>query len=158
MLGHLRVWLLWWALCAALWLMLVDRTPTDELLAGAGVAGRAATVVAVLRAQRQVVLRFRARWLLRAWRPVLGVVTDLVPLLRALPRRGGGALVEVPFGAVGEDPETTAFRVLTETLGSTAPNTIVVEVDRDRRVLLAHQLVRTAHPERDAAPLGTEPP
>ena len=86
------------------------------------------------------------------------MVTDLIPLVRALPRRGRGELIEVPFAPVGDDPETTAFRVLTEALGSTAPNTVVVEVDRDRRVLLAHQLVPSAQPQRDAAPLGREAP
>ena len=146
MVGHLRAWISWWLLCAALWLLLVDRTPPAELLAGAGVAAIGATAAVLVRARREVLLRPRARWLLRAWRPVLGIAGDLVPLARVLVTRGilrrdgRGALTEVPYAHVGSGPEDTAHRAVTEALGSLAPNTIVVDVDHERGVLLAHQL------------------
>jgi hypothetical protein len=43
--------------------------------------------------------------------------------------------------------------VFTQALGSLAPNTLVVEIDRDRRVMLVHQLVPTDDPAADAKPL-----
>jgi multisubunit Na+/H+ antiporter MnhE subunit len=43
--------------------------------------------------------------------------------------------------------------VFTEALGSLAPNTLIVDVDRERRVLLVHQLVPTDDPAAEAKPL-----
>src|SRR5947208_2007424 len=117
--GRLRAWVVWWVLCAALWLALVDRVPRDELVAGALVAALGATLAVALRSQRVGALRVRARWLAGAGRPLLGLAADLVPLARALVGRGilrrqtAGALTELPFDAVGEDAEQAGYRVLT---------------------------------------------
>jgi multisubunit Na+/H+ antiporter MnhE subunit len=62
-------------------------------------------------------------------------------------------MAEVPYAAVADDPDAAAHRVFTQALGSLAPNTIVVDVDRERRVLLVHQLVPTDDPAADAKPL-----
>jgi multisubunit Na+/H+ antiporter MnhE subunit len=162
MVGHVRAWVIWWLLCAALWLLLVDRTPLDELLAGAGVAALGATAAVAVRARQEVLLRPRARWLTTAWRPVLGMFADLVPLVRVLVTRGilrrdeRGSLSEVPYPHVGADGQDTAHRALTEALGSLAPNTFVVDIDRDRGVLLAHELAPTGDVARSACPLGGE--
>src|SRR2546423_6002348 len=142
--GVARAWAAWWVASAGLWLVLVDRIELDELVAGAVIAAGAATAAVLVRSQRQVLLQPRARWLVGAWRPLVGMVGDLAPLIRALWRRGDRSeLAELPFAAVGDDGEQTAYRVLTEALGSLAPNTIVVDADADRRVLVVHQLVPT---------------
>src|SRR4051812_6973379 len=162
MLERLCAWIVWWGLSAALWLALVDRTELDELLAGAGVAAAAATFAVIVRERRQVLLRPRLRWLLAAWRPALGMFRDIPPLVEALVTRGilrrdeRGKLGEVPFAAVGDDARDASYRVFTETLGTLAPNTIVVGVDRERGVLLAHQLVATRDLARSACPLPPE--
>jgi len=157
--GAIRAWLIWWALLAALWLALVDTVVVPELVTGAIAAAIAATGAVLVRGQRQLLLRPRPAWLLRAGRPLLGTVTDLGPLLRALWRRGvrrrdeAGELVELPYAAVEDEPGPAAHRVLTQALGTLAPNTIVVGVDRERRTMLVHQLVPTADPAADAQPL-----
>jgi multisubunit Na+/H+ antiporter MnhE subunit len=157
--GAVRAWLIWWALLAALWLALVDTVVAPELAAGAVAAAIAATGAVLVRGQRQLLLRPRAAWLLCAGRPLLGTVTDLGPLLRALWRRGvrrrdeRGELVELPYAAVAGEPGPAAHRVLTQALGSLAPNTLVVGVDKERRTMLVHQLVPTADPAADAQPL-----
>src|SRR3954465_14950878 len=141
MLERVRSWVVWWALCAALWLLLVDRTPTAELLAGAGVAAAGATVAVLIRGRRLVLLSPSPRWLPALVRPLAGLVGDLVPLTRVLVaqaqarRRGGarGTLTGLRYDAAG-DP---THRTLTEALGSLAPNTIVVDVDERRGVLAA---------------------
>jgi multisubunit Na+/H+ antiporter MnhE subunit len=156
-------WLVWWLVSAALWLALVDKVDARELWVGAAAAAIAATAAVLVRSQRDQVLRPRVRWLRRAWRPLLGLVVDLWPLTVALVRRGilrreeTGALTTVPFEATGDDPEQFAHRVLTEALGSLAPNTLVVEIDRERGVLIAHELVPTGRVERNARPLGPRP-
>jgi multisubunit Na+/H+ antiporter MnhE subunit len=158
--GAARAFAVWWVLCGALWLALVDRTRLDELLTGIVAATLGATAAVLVRQQRQVILRPRLRWLARSGRVLLSFVPELWPLTRALVLRGilrrpgTGEIVELPFSAVEEAPRDAAFRVLSVTLGSFAPNTIVIGVDADARVLRAHQLVPTSDPARSAMPLG----
>ena len=155
----MRAWLIWWGLLAALWLALVDTVAAPELVAGAVAAAIAATGAVVVRGQRRVLLRPRAAWVRHAAGPVRRLVTDLGPLAIALWRRGirradeHGEIVEVPYTAVGLEPEATAHRVFTQALGSLGPNTLVVGVDAERRVLLVHELVPTGDPAARATPL-----
>jgi multisubunit Na+/H+ antiporter MnhE subunit len=157
--GAVRAWAIWWVLLVALWLALVDTVVLPELVAAVVAAAIAATGAVLVRAQRRVLLRPDPAWLRGAWRPLLGTVTDLRPLLRVLWRRGirrrdeRGALLEVPYAAVEDDPRAAAHRALTEALGSLAPNTFVVDIDRDRRVMVVHQLEPTADPAAAAQPL-----
>ena len=82
----------------------------------------------------------------------------LFALWRRVRRRGErGAMAEVPYAAVADDPDAAAHRVFTQALGSLAPNTIVVDVDRERRRLLVHELVPTGDPAAAAEPLPDEP-
>jgi hypothetical protein len=158
--GAARAWAVWWVLLAALYLALVDTIKVPELVAGAVIAAIGATAAVLVRRQRRVLIRPRAVWLLAAGPALAGTVRDLVPLAVALWRRGilrrpeEGRLHAVPYDAVGHDPTAAAHRVLTEVIGSVAPNTIVVGVDAERHELIAHQLVETDDPGRAARPLG----
>jgi multisubunit Na+/H+ antiporter MnhE subunit len=158
--GAVRAWCVWWLLCAALWLALVDRAALDELLTGVVAAALGATAAVLVRQQRTTVLRPRASWLRSAWwRQPLALVRDVAPLTRALVTRGilrrpqSGAITTHRFDAVADDPRQAAYRVLTATLGSLGPNTIVLHVDPDARVLYAHQLVPDADAAERAMPL-----
>jgi hypothetical protein len=71
----------------------------------------------------------------------------------ALVRRPDGELVELRFSPGDDDPRATARRVLAGAAGSLAPNTIVVELDERRGVLLAHRLVARGDPRSAADPL-----
>src|SRR3954451_13156491 len=135
-----RSWLSWWVLLAALYLCLADNTVLPELVVGAVAAAIGATGAVLVRGQRRTLLRPRLRWLRGAWRPLLGVFGDFVPLVRALPRRRPGVLVESPLSGPADDP---AYVALAEALGTLGPNTLVVDIDRERGVVLAHQLVPT---------------
>jgi multisubunit Na+/H+ antiporter MnhE subunit len=157
--GAARAWAIWWVLLAALWLALVDTVVAPELVAGAVAAAVAATGAVVVRANRRVVTRPRVAWLRSAWRPLVGTFRDMGPLAVALWRRGvlrrpeQGVTTEVPYAAVGSDPRSSAHRVLTQALGSLAPNTIIVCVDHDRRTMVVHQLVATGDPAAESRPL-----
>jgi multisubunit Na+/H+ antiporter MnhE subunit len=157
--GAVRAWVIWWALLAALWLALVDTVVVPELVVGAIAAAIAATGAVIVRGERQLLLRPRLSWIRYAGGPLRRTVTDLGPLARALWRRGGrrrperGALVELPYAAVAQDPDAAAHRVFTQALGSLAPNTLVVDLDRERGTLLVHQLVPTDDPAAEAKPL-----
>jgi multisubunit Na+/H+ antiporter MnhE subunit len=158
--GAVRAWVIWWVLLAALWLALVDTVAVPELVAGAIGAAIAATGAVIVRDQRRLLLRPRLAWIRCAGGPLRRTVTDLGPLARELwwsgvrRRAAHGALVEVPYTAVAvDDPDAATHRVFTEALGSLAPNTLIVDVDRERRVLLVHQLVPTDDPAAEAKPL-----
>jgi hypothetical protein len=112
-----------------------------------------------VRGQRRTLLRPRAAWIGPAARVAVRAVGDLAPLGRALWERGirrrpgTGRLVEVPYAAVGDGPEAAAHRAFTQAIGSIAPNTTVVDVDRERGVVVVHQLVATDDPAAEAKPL-----
>src|SRR4051812_39859501 len=98
-------WIGWWVASAALWLALVDKVDAKEWWLGAAAAAVAATAAVLVRAQRDVLLQPRLRWLRGAWRPLIGLAGDLRPLVVALWRRGvlrrdeTGAIRELPFEA-----------------------------------------------------------
>jgi hypothetical protein len=110
----MSVWLRWWILLAALYLVLAWSLAPAELV----VAAIAATVGTLGAAA----VGARARLPLRgAGRPLLGLFTDLVPLVRALAARRGGRFERTP----AVDPA----------LGSLAPASIVVREDDDGAVV-----------------------
>ena len=139
--GARRAWLAWWVLLTVLWLALADSGRLEEVMAGVAAGAFGATMAVIVRAQRDVVLRPRLRWVLEALRPLRHWPRDLWALARALPCRPAGRLVEEPFEATGDDPRSAARRALAVAGGSLAPNSIVVEIDADRGVLIRHELV-----------------
>jgi multisubunit Na+/H+ antiporter MnhE subunit len=154
----LRPWIAWWLALALLYLLLDDSLKLPELAVGAIAAAVGATG-ATLVARHSPAARPQGRWLIAALRPLLGVFGDLAALASVLVRRGilrhddAGVLVEVPFRATSDELDDVAYRAWTETLGSLAPNTVVVDVDKTRGILLAHQLHATSDAPARAAPL-----
>jgi multisubunit Na+/H+ antiporter MnhE subunit len=152
-------WVGWWALLAGFWLLLTDSVKPSELAAGALAATLATAAAGLVRRERLVVWRPRPGWLRGAGRPPLRMVLDIGPLANVLwrrvvlGRRVRGRFRAVRFTRTGKGAEDTAARVLAKGAGSLAPNTFVVGVDVDERVLLVHQLVATDDP-RDVDPLG----
>jgi hypothetical protein len=146
MAGMVRAWLTWFVLLYALYVLLADNTVLPELVVGVVAAAVGATGAVVVRQQRARLLRPRARMLTGAWRPLLGVFADLVPLTRVLVTRGilrhpgEGRLEETPFTPLSDSGEDAAERALAEALGSLAPNGIVVGIDHERGVLVTHRL------------------
>lgn len=146
-------WIVWWFLCAALWLALVDTVDEAQLLTGAVAATIGATAAAIVHAQRLTIIRPRLRWALRVWRPLLSVFTDTWTVTAALLRRivlrepVTGRFRAIPFaGGEEADPRDNARRALTEGFASLAPNRYVIGVDRERDVLLVHELVPSDDP------------
>ena len=146
---RLAAWSAGWLFAAALYLLLIDTTDTPELIVGAGAAVLAATGFELAREQQTVGgVRARLRWLGRLHRPLIKVPSDIA-VLTALafgqlvrPRNTIGAFRAVPFRCGDDDALETGRRALAESLGSFAPNTIIVGVDAERELLLGHQLRR----------------
>jgi hypothetical protein len=137
--SSVRLWLGWWAACAALWLCLAGKLTAQNAVAAALVAALVATMRA--RASRLGLARFRPD---PAWWPVLGrlprqVLGDTATVLGAAVRGpSGGSESRVPFDPGGPDARSAARRALVVTGVSLPPNSLVLEVEPD--ALLVHQL------------------
>ena len=146
MAGMARAWLTWFVLLYPLDLLLADDPVLPELATGVAAAAIGATGAVVVRAQRTRLLKPKPRMLKGAWRPLLGLFTDLVPLTRVLVTSGilrrptASRLDETPFTALSDSGEDAAERALAEALGSLAPNSIVVGLDHERGLLVTHRL------------------
>jgi hypothetical protein len=144
----------------AFYLLLIDITDSPELYAGAGAALLAALAFEAAREQGFAEVAVSPRWLAAAWRVLARVPADIwhvsltaiAQLLR--PRRRRGVLRAIPFkhGRVGQ-PRDAGRRALAQALGSLAPNTIVIGIDPERNLILAHQLRRSGGAD-NIDPLG----
>lgn len=138
-----------WVFSAALYLLLIDTRQLPELLVGAGAATLAATGCELAREQGIVGEGMRLRWLARLHRPLLQLPSDVVTVSVAAVRqlferrKTVGTFRAVPFRCLEDEKLESGRHALAEAFGSFAPNTIVVGVDRDREMVLAHQLKRS---------------
>jgi multisubunit Na+/H+ antiporter MnhE subunit len=153
-------WLVSWISLTGLYLLLVvDSIDVSELITGIFAAAVGATAATAVRSQRLVSFRPRLRWALGLWRLPLQAALDtgvLVAILwrRLVMRRSvGGSFRAVPFRAAGEDAEAAARRAIVKGVGSFAPNTYVLDIDREHELILVHQLVPEPEQPRSIDPL-----
>lgn len=145
-----RAWIIWWLLCAALWLVLDDTAVLPELVDGAVAAAIGASSATLTLARTPVRFAGRAAWRRRSWRPLVQFATDLPGLVGVLLAalaggdRDPGGMREIRF-AIESDPDIRAAQIALATVaGSFAPNTIVVSVDEANQVLTVHELTVTS--------------
>ena len=146
--GAVITWLTWWVLLMSLWVAVDDSVAPDELLAGAGAAALAALAAAMVSRQARLRYRIRAAWLPRALALPGQVVSDTVAVFAVLARTvagkappPSGAFREVPVRYGDESPLGVTRRVLLTGARSLTPNAFVVDMDRERDVMLVHELV-----------------
>jgi hypothetical protein len=154
-----RAWVVWWALCAALWMLLDDTVAAPELAAGALAAAIGASGATLVRIRNPMRFAPRAAWARRWWRPWVQLVAGLPLLVRMLvgALAGGdrqpGQLRSVPFAVESDDDVRAAQVALASFAGSVSCNSVVVAIDEARGSLLVHEL----SPEADGSgpdPLG----
>jgi hypothetical protein len=134
------------AVGAAFYLLLVDTVsfPEPYVMCAVGLLAGIAYALSSEQGPRQTI---RASWLLRAWRVLAGLPLHIALVCRdavVQPFSGTktrGEFRVVPFRG-GDSPGDRGRRALTESLGSFAPNTIVIGIDAERELLLVHQLHR----------------
>jgi hypothetical protein len=143
------------------YLLLIDTTSLPELYVLAGVALVCGIGFQLAREQGFIEAQVVPWWVLRSWRLIWRIPSDiaivcweaLAQLVRPRPARG--VFRATAFTATARSSPDTGRRALAETLGSFAPNTIIVGVDAERRLLLTHQLRRQGMPEDlDVTKLG----
>jgi hypothetical protein len=152
------IWVLGGVLAGALYLLLIDTLELPELAVLGVAAALAASGLDLAREDRGGreggegvggLESIGVRWLARLHRPLLRIPGDTLLLARqilaALIRRERplGVFRAVPFAAAAGERASATRAALAEALGSLAPNTIVVGVDVERGLLLAHQLRRS---------------
>jgi hypothetical protein len=157
------VWLAGWLLAGGLYLLLIDTTDLPELIVGAATTTVAATAFSLARERYLAAETVRLAWLGRIYRPLVQTPSDIVAVvgvaLRQLrhPQEAHGVFRAVPFACGEAEAREIGRRALAESLGSFAPNTIIIGVDPERELLLGHQLRRRGGPEAiDILRLGDE--
>jgi multisubunit Na+/H+ antiporter MnhE subunit len=146
--GAVITWLTWWVLLTSLWVAVDDSVAADELLAGAGAAALAAVAATVVSRQALIRYRIRAAWLPRALALPGQVASDTIAVFAVLARTVAtrasaphGAYREVPVRYGDDTPLGVTRRVLLTGARSLTPNAFVVDLDKDRDVMLVHELV-----------------
>lgn len=143
------------------YLQLIDTTSLPELYVLAGVALACGVGFQLAREEGFVEARIVPWLLLRSWRLIWRIPSDIgilcweavVQLVH--PRRTRGVFRAARFTATDETSSHAGRRALAETVGSVAPNTIIVGVDTERKLLLTHQLRRHGPPgDLDVTRLG----
>ncbi|MCW2910183.1 MAG: hypothetical protein JWL68_4972 [Actinomycetia bacterium] len=140
-------WLTWWVLLMSFWVILDDSIATDELLAGAGAAALAAFLAELVTYQAAARVRMRAEWLARVISLPGQVAQDTVTVFGALGRRlargeeppSGFRMLPARYG--DDTAEGKTRRALLIGSRSFAPNSIALGIDKDRDVMVIHQLV-----------------
>jgi multisubunit Na+/H+ antiporter MnhE subunit len=146
---RLGAWLLWWVLLMSFWVILDNSIASDELLAGAGAAALGAGLAEVAGYQAAARFRMRIEWLVPALSLPVQVVRDTVIVFTALWRRlargeePASGFRELPVRYGDDSAEGKTRRALYVGGQSVAPNTFALGIDRDRDVMIVHQLVVT---------------
>jgi multisubunit Na+/H+ antiporter MnhE subunit len=142
-------WAAWWVLLMAFWVTLDYSIATDELLAGAGAAALGAVLAEMAGHQAATRLRMRAGWLPQALSLPGQVARDTVIVFVVLWQRlaygtqpaSGFREIAVRYG--DDTAEGQTRRLLLIGARSVAPNSFALGIDKDRHVMVVHQLVVT---------------
>ncbi|MEA2721049.1 MAG: Na+/H+ ion antiporter subunit [Candidatus Eremiobacteraeota bacterium] len=145
--GRAPAVLVLWIGCAAIEALLIGKIDPQETPVGIAIAAIAALgAVSALAAAGD---RYAPALSALAGLPKLAVsvVRDTFVVSGAVVRALGGrtpddGLEEIPLDAGGDDARSAAARALAVASASAAPNSIVVDVDRERGVMLVHRLAR----------------
>jgi hypothetical protein len=146
---RIAFWMGWWALCFALWVLLVFKTEPAELVSGALAAAFAATGAELVRSRGYAPFAPRLEWsrgllrlprevVLDTWRMALLLVRHFT---RGEPVHSCFRIVHFSAGS-RDDPHAQARRTVAEWFGSVSPNTYVLGIDERHHVAVVHQLIR----------------
>lgn len=131
----------------AFYLLLIDTRYSPELYVLCVVATLAGLILEASREQGFAPATIAIAWFARAWRPVANVPRHVALLCRdaiaqlLTYKRSRGSFRAVAYDA-GGGASGRGRVALSESLGSFAPNTIVLGVDPETNLLLVHQLHR----------------
>jgi multisubunit Na+/H+ antiporter MnhE subunit len=154
-----RFWLIAFVFAFAVWMVHDDSAKRPEVVAGLGVAAIAATATELVRRQRVAGIAIRPVFLKRVATLLPSAIRDCAALTRLAfaqllrPQASRGRTVSVSFPHRGDEPDQNGRRAVGQALGSFAPSTIVIGMDPDQGVVIAHQLGGSGKPS-ELDPLG----
>ncbi len=147
---HLGPFLLYWLAGFLAWLLFTDSFKIWELLFGAAAACLTAMGAESARSAGVGEFRPKLSWILEGWRLpwylVQGCTQILWVMFKDLVKPEPSVLRSVVYDGGGEDSESAARRALTVTYTTMPPNFVILDVDRDKRALIVHQVTETATP------------
>jgi multisubunit Na+/H+ antiporter MnhE subunit len=156
-----RTWLVWWALCAGLWLVLDDTVAIPELVDGAVAAAIGASAATTVCARSHTRFAAQLGWGRHWARPLVHLVSDLPELARTLAHaiaggdRDPGRVRAVDFSLQADDRTRAAQVALASIVGSVAPSTVIIAVDEEGGQLIFHELTpRQGRRRADPLELG----
>ena len=129
-----------------LWLVYTNNTGFRELIAAAAAALIATAGMVVFAAHRKIRFRFRAIDIFQATRLPAHVVADTCKLLRAVAEqicgraRAPSCIEAVEFDAAGNGAAAAGRRALAVTYGTISPNSVLLGVVPQQRLLLYHRI------------------
>lgn len=134
----------------AFYLLLIDTTSSPELYAGGVATLLAALVVTVAWRNGLRGVHTKPSWVARGWRAIAAIPADVfwvsaaavAQLVAPRPARGELRAVSFRYGSA-ESGADMGRRALAESVGTLAPNTIVIGIDEEHDLILAHQLRRS---------------
>ena len=137
---------LWWLALTGWWIVVAGTNAGLELIAAvcAGLLG--ALLALALRGAGLLGYRFEARWLAKTlkvpWKIVqeLGVVFWALALQLVGLRRLSSRYRAFDFPAGGDDPTSRGRRAVASEADALSPNTLPVDIDTERGVVLRHEL------------------
>jgi hypothetical protein len=143
-------------------LLYVGKIAPDELLfaaAGSAVSATASTIVL-----EKHIAPLRAQWqaLAQIWRVPKSIVTGTWEILAVLARQiflgkpAESLFFGVPFEVGGDDDESSFRRALAIAYTNATPNFVIVGIDRERGLLVYHQVRAGRIPEMTKR-LGARP-
>jgi multisubunit Na+/H+ antiporter MnhE subunit len=155
-------WLAEAAILFCVWMIYTWQLSKAELLVGIGAALLAAVGAEAVRG-----LNFAGFYPLLAWMLEVrrlpytalegcAVLVEVLVLRYALKREVRGGLRTLRFEPGGDDARSAARRALAVAFVSFAPNSIVVHIDRDRGIMIYHQIIPTTVP-KIATVVGARP-
>lgn len=146
-------WLTWWAIGLGLWMLLVFRTESAEIAAGAVAAAFTATGAELVRSRGYAPFSPELRWWHGLVRLPMEVLVDTWCMLwllvlhfaRGKPIEGRFRVVHFEACA-GQEPRKQARRAVATWLGGVSPNTYVLGFDEGKDAAVVHQLVPSEPP------------
>jgi len=137
---------LWWLALVGWWVLLVGTNAGLELVAGACAAGLGTAFAVDVRRRRLLRFRFEPRWLAKTlnapWKVVreLGIVLWALALHLTRVRPVRSAYRAFAFPAGRSDSISAGRRAVATLADGLSPNTLPVDMDCERGVVLRHEL------------------
>jgi hypothetical protein len=138
--------LLWWLALFGWWVVVVGTNAGLELIAAACAAVLAALLALLVRRLGLLGYRFEARWLAKTLKLPWQVVQEIAVVFWALAlhmagqRRLSSRYRAFEFPAGGDDPTSAGRRAVAVEADAISPNTLPIDVDTERGVVLRHEL------------------